>query len=92
MCPGECGPSRHEQGGAVVASRGHEANVDLDRGQVKDLGRRVREGVSTRPLRSGHTGRVSSRLVAVLTLLGLVSAILLAVRLLPLDAMLISGG
>jgi hypothetical protein len=34
---------------------------------------------------------VSSRLVAVLTLLGLVTAIMLAVRLLPLDAMLISG-
>jgi len=30
-------------------------------------------------------------LVAVLTLLGLVLAILLAVRLLPMDAMLISG-
>ena len=35
--------------------------------------------------------KVSSRLVAVLTLLGLVMAILLAVRMLPVEAMLLSG-
>jgi len=53
------------------------------------------DGVSGRTVRpagrSGHTGQVSSRLVAVLTLLGPVSAILLAVRLLPMEAMLVSG-
>jgi hypothetical protein len=35
--------------------------------------------------------KVSSRLVAVLTLLGLVMTILLAVRMLPVEAMLLSG-
>jgi hypothetical protein len=39
----------------------------------------------------GILGQVSSRIVAVLTLLGLVMSILLAVRLLPVEAMLISG-
>ena len=57
---------------------------------------KTRDGVSGKGCRADpaslrHTGPVSSRLVAVLTLLGLVTAILLAVRLLPLDAMLISG-
>jgi hypothetical protein len=92
MCPGQRHPSHHEQGGPIVARKGHVANVDPGEGQVKDPRRRVREWAGA-PTRGslGHTGPVSSRIVAVLTLLGLVTAILLSVRLLPLDAMLISG-